>query len=237
MHTLVLFDIDATLLLTGGLGVRCMQEAGRICFGPSFSVEGTDFAGRLDPLLLDELMTRNGVTPSPAHRAKFREVYGACMRERCVPGGTTRALPGTRQLVDTLTTPEHADAVAIGVLTGNFEETGRLKLAAAGFDTERFHVRVWGDDSPHDPPDRTHLGPVALERHRTRFGREPASGGLIVIGDTPHDVRCAKAAGGRCLGVGTGKFTRTQLLEAGADHAVDDLSDTPHVLSWLTQRG
>jgi phosphoglycolate phosphatase len=92
---------------------------------------------------------------------------------------------------------------------------------------------VWGDESPHHPPLREHLPPVGLERYRRHTGRELEPRRATVIGDTPHDVRCARVHGCRSLGVATGSFRVDALREAGADLALDDLSDTERVLNWL----
>lgn len=141
-----------------------------------------------------------------------------------------RALPGVTALLDDLAgRPE----VTLGILTGNFEETGSMKLRACGIEPSRFAVHVWGDDSPHRPPSRDHLPGVGLERYRARFGREIDPRLVTVIGDTPHDVACARAHGCRALGVATGRHSTQELWDAGADLAVPDLAATQAVTDWL----
>lgn len=229
---LILFDIDATLLSTTGAGIRALEDAGRSRFGEGFTVERTEFAGRLDPLIIADLLRDNGVEPTREHLEAMRAEYREHLRRRLAEPGIARALPGVHELLAELR--ELAEDVVLGLLTGNFEETGSMKLRACGIEPAEFPIRVWGDDSPHDPPSRDHLPPVALARYRERFGRELAAGVVTVVGDTPHDIRCARAHGCRSLAVATGKYTLDQLRQAGADLVLPDLSATGEVLRWLT---
>jgi phosphoglycolate phosphatase-like HAD superfamily hydrolase len=225
---LILFDIDATLITTSRAGLAAMEDAGRERFGPAFSVESTEFAGRLDPLILADLLRDNGLEVTPASLAAMREGYrrhlpGRLRERRCAP------CPGIPELLSALR--DHGGAV-LGLLTGNFAETGQIKLRACGIDPEQFAIRVWGDESPHPRPSRDHLPEIGLARYRERFGPiEPQR--VTIIGDTPHDVGCARAHGCRSLGVGTGMHTPDVLRRAGADHALGDLSATDEVLRWL----
>ncbi len=228
--TLVLFDIDATLIRTSGVGVRAMEAAGRELFGPSFTADGIDFAGRLDPLLLSEMCTRCAVQATPGLLAEFRAAYGRHLPPRLAEPGVGRVLPGVHDLLSDLRGRGH---VTIGLLTGNFAETGALKLRTCGLDPDVFHLAVWGDDSPHSPPSRDHLPLVALDRFRSLRGREVNRRRVTVIGDTPHDARCARVNGCRSLGVATGRFTVEDLHRAGADRVVPDLGAEPDIADWL----
>lgn len=230
MTTLILFDIDATLLLTGGAGVGAMGRAGRRLFGDHFSSEGVDFAGRIDPLLIRELLERNGVEPTRDHLVAFRSVYRDTLEADMAASTKHHALPGARELVQAV---HGGPGSALGVLTGNFAETGTIKLRRCGFDPELFAVSVWGDDSPHDPPSRDHLPEVALARFDAAYGRRPDPSRVTIVGDTPHDVQCAKANGCRSLGVATGRYSTDDLTRAGADRAVADLRQTGDLASWL----
>lgn len=228
---LVLFDIDATLIRTSGAGIRAMVSAGRRLFGRGFTAEGLDFAGRLDPLILRDMLALSGVPATAANLDAIRATYRVELeRELAASPGSRVRLPGVAELLDALA---RTPGVTLGLLTGNFAETGCLKLSACGIDPGRFPVCVWGDDSPHDPPARDHLPPVAMDRYRARFGRviDPAS--VTIIGDTPHDVGCAIAHGCRSLGVGTGHYSPGELADAGAHLALPDLSGTGVVVRWL----
>src|SRR5881396_2246554 len=98
---LIFFDIDATLITTGGVGIKAMVDAGRELFGPSFTSDGITFAGRLDPLILQDMLARNSLEVTPPNLAAMRAAYG-----RKLPGhltaGTGRALPGVQDLLTSL---------------------------------------------------------------------------------------------------------------------------------------
>ncbi|GJM18727.1 MAG: hydrolase [Phycisphaeraceae bacterium] len=221
-----------TLIESGGVGLRSMVAAGRRLFGEGFTAEGIAFGGQLDPLILAQMFAQSGVDPTPDALASFREAYAAELALALETPGVSRTLAGVPELLGAL--DDLADACALGVLTGNFEETGRLKLAAAGIDADRFAVRVWGDHSPHDPPAREHLPPVAFVLHEKILGRTIDPGLVTLVGDTEHDVRAAKMNGCRVLGVATGYVSAEQLAKAGADRVVDDLTNTRGVVQWLT---
>jgi phosphoglycolate phosphatase-like HAD superfamily hydrolase len=226
---LIFFDIDATLITTGGVGIKAMVDAGRELFGPSFVVDGIPFAGRLDPLILADMLVKNGVEVCDEHMLAMRKTYGRHL-PRHLAAGTGRSLPGVLDLISRL---HGRDGVVLGLLTGNFEETGLLKLRACGVPTERFTLNVWGDESPHRPPARNHLPGVGLGRYRERYARSIEPGRVVIIGDTPHDIACAKAHGCRSLGVATGSSSIADLQAAGADHTVGDLAETDLIERWL----
>lgn len=227
---LILFDIDATLLRTEGAGVRAMVAAGRELFGPGFSAEGVEVSGRLDTLIIPDMLRNAGAAPTPANVAAVRREYARRLVLDLAQAGVRQPLPGVLDLLAAL----EPRGPALGLLTGNYEETGSAKLRAYGIDPARFHINVWADDSPHDPPSRDHLPPVAFGRYLSRYGRAVSPGKVTIIGDTPHDVRCAKIHGCRSLAVATGKFSQDVLAAAGADRAVPDLSSTDDLARWLT---
>ncbi|MCC6321930.1 MAG: HAD family hydrolase [Phycisphaerales bacterium] len=232
MDRLILFDIDATLLVTSGAGIAAMRDAGRALFNPEFTTDGLEFAGRLDPLLLVEMLELNGHEPTHANLTAFRERYGAELHalsaRRGGPLGTV--LPGVHEVLGRL----RALGTPMGLLTGNFEETGALKLRSCGIDPAWFEPAVWGDDSPHQPPRRDHLPRVALARVKKRRGIDLPAERVTIIGDTPHDVRCARVNGCRSVGVATGKYSRQQLADAGADVVLADLGRVDAVVEVLT---
>jgi phosphoglycolate phosphatase-like HAD superfamily hydrolase len=206
-----------------------MVAAGRELFGPGFTADGISFGGRLDPLIMVDMLVKSGCEPSAANMKAFRDTYTRLLPEH-LASGTGRSLPGVNRLVPELGA---TDGVVLGLLTGNFAETGLMKLRACGVETERFTINVWGDDSPHDPPARDHLPGVGLTRYRQRFGRGIDPREVVIIGDTPHDVSCAKVHGCRSLGVATGSYKAEELRACGADCVVMDLSDTTGVRDWL----
>ena len=222
---LILFDIDGTLLRTQGAGRLAMADAGRELFGQGFTLDGVDIAGRLDPLIFADALAACELGEADDHQDTFRSVYGRCLETRFAQDATATLLPGVASLVGELTDRE----VTLGLLTGNYPETGRLKIAHAGLDPDVFSIGAWGCDGSH----RRDLPPVALARYEASSGRSVSSGQVVIIGDTPHDVDCAAANGCRCLAVATGSYQTADLEAAGADRVVEDLSDTPSVLQWI----
>ena len=144
------------------------------------------------------------------------------------PGrGTKAVMPGIRPLLDAL---ERRDDVFLGLLTGNFESGARIKLEH--FDLWRyFRCGAFGDDSA----DRNALVPFALARARVR-PPDLAAAHILVVGDTPHDVACARTVGAVPVAVATGTFSVEQLRATGADVVFQDLSDTGAFLQLLENR-
>lgn len=227
---LILFDIDMTLVASDGAGFRAMLAAGQELFGDSFTGEGVSFGGRLDPLIIADLLAASGVEPSRHAHAAMREGYVRHLTRIFERPDVARPLPGSMGLVERL---RHERGVVLGVLTGNFPESGDLKLRAAGFDLSHFPVRVWGSDSPHEPPSRNHLPEVAMKVYERVMGRAIGGEDVVIIGDTIHDIACGRACGCRTLGVATGHTSRDELAGSSADMVVDDLSNTEGVVRWL----
>lgn len=231
---LILFDIDATLITSQRSGVHAMTDAGREIVGDHFTAEGISFAGGLDPSLIADMLVRHDRPGDAPAVEAFRAVYARRLRDRIAARpGICSALPGVHDLLAGVRERAAGGAVIPGLLTGNFPETGAMKLADAGIDLEQFRVRVWGCDSPFDPPLREHLPGVAHKRCREDLKREIGGVETVVIGDTPADVRCALAHNCRALGVATGQYSLDDLRAAGAHHAVNNLRDTDALLRWL----
>ncbi len=226
---LVLFDIDGTLLLTRRAGAAAMHDAAREIFGDSFTMDGIEMAGRIDPLIWRDMAAANGIDDHAAHHDRFRSVYARHLARRIAENNTVTLLPGVAALLDAV---EALGGGALGVLTGNYPETGRLKIQAAGVDADRFPIAAWGCDGGS----RRDLPAVAMRRHREQLGRAIHPARVVIIGDTPLDVDCAAAAGCRALAVGTGGYAASDLAACGADLAVDDLSDTTRIVSWIFER-
>jgi len=216
---LVLFDIDATLLRTQGAGTRAMRRASRELFGKELAWAGINAAGGLDPLLFAEAAHRSRLSVGPRECEAFRERYVSLL---CADvkhrAGEVQRMPGARDLL--LTLRARKDAV-LGLLTGNYAAAAACKLAAVDIDLEWFEVTAFGDEAPS----RSELGAVALKRYEdVRKGViDPQH--VVIVGDTPRDVECARANGFLAFAVATGKYPAEELLAAGAHAAVDDLTD------------
>jgi len=228
---LILFDVDATLITTSRLGIAAMGHAGREQFGENFNENTVEYAGRLDPLIIADLLAAHDQPVTHDAINAFHAGYRTHLARLLAERNTAKTCPGVPALLDALFAIK---GLCVGVLTGNFPDTGRIKLAAAGIDTDRFHLHVWGCDSPHDPPARDHLPGVALQRYHTLHARHADPSQVWIIGDTPHDIACAKAHNCRSLGVATGMFDEENLRAAGADHTAPDLSQTDDIRRVLT---
>lgn len=227
MHNLVLFDIDGTLVLTGGAGVRAMTRTVEAVAGHPAALEGIPVAGRTDWFILQDAMERLGMELTPELFQQLRDQYVVILREEIeLPGrGAKGAMPGVRGLLDRL---QARDDVWLGLLTGNVVAAAQLKLEY--FDLWRyFRCGAFGDDAA----DRNALVPVAVERARRKGLPEIAPDRVFVVGDTPHDIACARAAGAVPVGVATGGYTVGQLRESGAEIVFDDLTDSEAFIALL----
>jgi phosphoglycolate phosphatase len=223
----VLFDVDATLVLTGRAGIRALTHACKRVLGRPQALAGIPVAGRTDWRILADATARIGQPLDGALLDDLRAAYLECLREQIQqPGdGVKGVLPGVRALLDSLSA--HPGAL-LGLLTGNFEEGARIKLEY--FDLWRyFRCGAYGDDAA----DRNALVPFALDRARACTGRTFAANDTVVIGDTPHDVACARTVGARPIGVATGGFSADDLRQSGAELVFADLSDTRAVLTGI----
>lgn len=227
MRKLVLFDIDGTLVLTGGAGLRAMNRACADIAGHADALADIPVAGRTDRIILTDVVARLGRDLDEDLLQELRDRYLEHLREEIdFPGrGVKAVMPGVRELLDALS---ERDDVFVGLLTGNFEEGARIKLGH--FDLWRyFRCGAYGDDSA----DRNALVPFALERARLHGLPDLSAEHILVVGDTPHDVACARAVGALPVGVATGGFSVDELRQSGADIVFEDLSDTNAFLALL----
>jgi len=224
-RTLVLFDIDGTLLRTERVGVAAMLRAFTAIHGErGFSFDGIEIAGALDGLLFERIMTHHGLPAHEEAHRHFQEVYRDELARSLTPD-RVRQMPGAAALAHRLS----EDGAATGLLTGNYRETAFIKIRAAGYDERHFPFGAYGADGAS----RRHLTPVAIARAAAHHGRAFEPTRVTVIGDTPLDIDCAKAHGCRAIGVGTGPYSVEQLRACGADLAVADLSDTDALAGWI----
>ncbi|MCB9745464.1 MAG: haloacid dehalogenase-like hydrolase [Alphaproteobacteria bacterium] len=206
---LVLWDIDGTLLSTGGVGRSALSAAFEALHGVPDAFEGLSFAGRTDSGICADAYRRAALTPSDAEHGALQERYLEQLEARLAARRPTLA-PGVH---DALSASERLGLS--GLLTGNWAAGAQRKLSAVDL-WGRFAVGAFGDDSP----DRDELVPVARERAR-RLGWE--GGPVVVIGDTVHDVSCARAGGAIAVAMLTGWGSREALTAAGPDLLLEDL--------------
>ncbi|MGC6565678.1 MAG: HAD family hydrolase [Akkermansiaceae bacterium] len=213
MSRLILFDIDGTLIDAGGAGLMAIQQAAVEVFGN----EGPplDLAGSTDSGIVRGFFEHFGREFDEDTEEAFYRSYLPRMEKNlhspCFGG---HVLPGVKELIASFEEEGHV----LGLLTGNIERGAMIKVAHYGFEN-CFEFGSYGDDHW----DRNKLGPIALERAFHHTGREFASSEVVVIGDTPKDVACAKAFGARSVAVATGSFDEEKLVESGADTVVPNL--------------
>jgi phosphoglycolate phosphatase-like HAD superfamily hydrolase len=228
-RTLVLFDIDGTLLLTAGAGRRAITAALADRLGDGDAWREVRYDGKTDPQIIRELLAAAGdpAAVEPDAIGALCERYLVHLEQELDRSpGATRLLPGVARLLDRL---DAKTDVVLGLLTGNLVRGAGLKLRAGGLDPARFRVGAYGSDSSHRPD----LPAIAVERAAPFFGRVPTGETVVIVGDTPADVTCGRAIGARAVAVATGSYTVSVLRGAGARAAFGDLSDTDAVLDAL----
>jgi len=225
---LILWDVDGTLLHSGGAGRAAMAAAGCALFGAHFSLDGVEMGGQLDSAIWAALCHTNGIAGPPDHEPRFRSTYAGLLEQRLGSGPPAQLLPGIAALVSALGS---RPALTQGILSGNYPETGRLKVASAGLDPDAFRVCAWGPDAAT----REALVPVALERHAAHTGARIDPKHVTIVGDTLRDIACARANGCRVLSVATGMVAADELAADEPDLLLGDLTDFEGVLAWLVR--
>jgi phosphoglycolate phosphatase-like HAD superfamily hydrolase len=218
MSNLILFDIDGTLVLTGGAGSRAMARAFHDVFGVERAFDGIPMPGRTDDLIVRDAAARAAIVTDETKTAAFRKRYLACLAdELSMPRPGSRIMPGVVALLEVLS---RRPDVVLGLLTGNYPEAARLKLEHF----ELWHYFACGAYGG-EAADRNRLVPVAVERAAACGFYATNPDDVVVVGDTPLDVACARAFGARAVAVATGDFDVRSLKRAGADVVFEDLSN------------
>jgi phosphoglycolate phosphatase-like HAD superfamily hydrolase len=221
---LMLFDIDGTLLLTGRAGEHALRMAFKERFGVDDDLSSISFAGSTDGAIARQMFAPYDIQPSPENIADLFDGYVHHLALE-LPRREGRVLPGIVALLEALHGRE--DCV-LGLLTGNIEKGAELKLSHYGV-WDFFEFGAFADDHV----DRNKLGPVAhsraVERHGTSFEAED----VFVLGDTPRDIDCARAAGFVAVAIATGSYGKDELAAHQPDFLFEDLSDTQGVLKAL----
>lgn len=224
---LILFDIDGTLLLSGRAGLRAMTRAFAQTFGVAEAFAGASFGGRTDSFLVSYALKAAGLPDTVENHGTFRRAYLPLLAEEIEHPGTGHKglMRGARELIEALGDHDH---LHVALLTGNYREAAEIKLTHF----ELWEFFEWGAFSD-DSADRNALVPIARQRAETYDVPPEALARVIVIGDTPHDIECARVAGAQSIAVATGGHSVDELRAAGADIVLADLSDTEQVLSLL----
>lgn len=231
VRKLLLFDIDATLLHAHGEGGRAMQQAGEQVFGQAFSVEGVEFPGSLDSVIYDQVAEHNRIENHHEHHERFLDTYLRTLEHRLQsPTARIAPAPGMLELLEQLNDRRQClGDIELALLTGNYAAAAPIKLRAAGIHPEWFAFGAFGDEGTI----RADLTELAMQRFEERHGRKIAGGDVIVLGDTPRDIECAKVHGCVAFGIATGSYSVDALRQAGANVAVEDLRDPAPLLMLL----
>jgi phosphoglycolate phosphatase len=208
----VLFDIDGTLLVTGGAGGVAWQRAFEELHGVEADIAEHTDAGMTDPeiaaIVFREVIGREG---SQEERAKAIGCYLKHLPEAVDRSTGYRVMPGVEELLPRLID----DGILLGLITGNIEAAAHIKLARAHLN-RFFSFGGYGSDSS----DRTEVTKAALRRGALVSGGTLSGAACIGVGDTPRDVKAGHGAGIAVVGVATGSYSAGQLQEAGADFAL-----------------
>lgn len=227
MERLILFDIDGTLTRTQN-GYLPFNDAILKTFGFAGDIRTVVPDGNTDPLIVKDIFMKAGVeiAVEAEQWQLFTAQLQASYRAHVACGATTiHPLPGAAALLRQLSATEVFHA---SVVTGNFEQTALVKLAAAGLGN--YLARgAYASDSAHRP----HLPAIARERWEMAAGRTITAGQCVIVGDTPKDLECARANGMKCLLVGTGRYPVEELEYWQPDACLADLSDTHAVVALL----
>lgn len=219
----LLFDIDGTLINTGGAGGAALRSAFSTIFGIE-QPQDVPFSGRTDRAIGRDMFEIHAVDNTTDNWTRLCQEYIAQLGT-FLPRCRGRALPGVPQLLQNLST---ASDIAVGLLTGNVREGARLKLDHYGL-YQHFAFGGFGDEHL----DRNDVAESALAAARRHGNGTFQEGSVWVIGDTPLDIRCARWIGARVLAVTTGVHMRDELARCEPDVLLDDLSDLRQLLSIL----
>ncbi len=227
MARLLLFDIDGTLIDSNGAGGAAILDAAEEHFGiQRDDLPPLQLAGATDPAIAMDLFQHVNREHTPQEVTAFLDRYLAHLQRRLQAADFSGfMLPGVKPLLEALRDDSDAH---LGLLTGNMRRGAVIKLSRHGI-YEHFIDGGFGSDH-HD---RNQLGPVALQRMQHATGTRFDLADVIVIGDTPKDIRCAEALGAKCLAVGTGQYASAELSALNPWRCVESLADVPAMVELL----
>ncbi len=225
MH-ICLFDIDGTLIASGGAGKAALEAALAEEFGIPHILDKLQLSGRTDRAIIADLFRWHFIDDTPENHLRLRDAYLRHLPRYLHAG---RVLPGIVELLTQLTCRSD---VAIGLLTGNVRAGAKVKLGFFGL-YDYFAFGGYGDHHL----DRDDVAREALAEVRRQFNGSIQTERIWVIGDTPLDIRCARSIGARAVAVATGWHSLTELAEHRPDLLLADLSNPAPLLSrWESRR-
>jgi len=220
---LILFDIDGTLIDSGGAGVRSLDLALKDLFSIENGFHGISMAGKTDTQIIKEGIMKHDLSANGTIDAVIKAYLNYLRRE--INNDRKHVKPGIYEVLEEL---KPLQDLGLGLLTGNIEDGARIKLEPFRLN-EYFPAGAFGSDDE----DRNNLLPIAVKRFEELFQQKIEADNCIIVGDTPRDVECAHIYGAMCIAVATGPYSYDDLIEAGADYVVHDLSDRNDLLQFF----
>jgi phosphoglycolate phosphatase len=223
-NRLLLFDIDGTLIHSGGAGMHALRATLKERFGIEDDLEDIEIAGMTDSGIVISILKKHNILLTNENVSAYLDGYVHHL-SRELPRRKGKLLPGILELLDKL---RDRPSVVLALLTGNISRGAQLKLEHYGV-WHFFEFGAFADDH-HD---RNQLGPFARSRAKEKHGREFSPEEIDVIGDTPRDIACGKAFGARTIAVATGTWSRDELAKHEPDFLIDDFSDVDSLINTL----
>lgn len=216
MIRMILFDIDGTLIESDGAGAEAFERVFRSVFGIHGAAAELDFRGNTDRGILQAFFEKRGIPATKANYERFCFAYVHWLEQLLMERGG-RTLPGIRRLLTEVSGLDQPSL--IGLLTGNIRLGAEIKLRRFGI-WDHFETGAFGCESEA----RNDLAAIALERGSRILGHRIRGEEILIIGDTPRDIACARSIGARSIAVATGAYGREELEKHGADWTLDDLA-------------
>lgn len=219
---LLLFDVDQTLISTGGAGIRALNRAFQKLYAVENAMDGILPHGKTDPSIIREILLNR---PVPSLKNDWNvgfstsispilDSYLEFLDHEIDSTSSYRILPGIENILNSLS---GRSDIAIGLATGNVEAGARIKLERGNLN-RYFAFGGFGSDSEN----RAELVRQGAERGAAHLGQRPDAADVFVIGDTPRDIAAGREAGFLTVGVATGKYSKAELKESGATVAISD---------------
>ena len=221
---LLLFDIDGTLIHSGGAGIHALILAFKERFGIDDDLDDIEIAGMTDSGIVLSILEKHKIPASHENMSALLDSYVHFLSLE-LPRRKGKLLPGVLELLERLKTRPH---VVLALLTGNVSRGARLKLEHYGV-WHFFEFGAFADDHR----DRNELGRFARARAKEKHEQEFGASEIDVIGDTPRDIACGKALGARTIAVATGRWRRQELAKHDPDFVIDDLSNVERIMDTL----